>query len=244
MEVHVFEIFGLSNKIYSNHNSTLLEIVNDLNQLTNFYKDDLVSLTLNNVIIKIKNIINENKKNTKLIRNSITRLYYQINKKSKEFQINANKNQELIYESGRYIGQVLNGKREGKGIYYLYNGERYDGDWKNDKKEGKGIYYFSEGYIYKGDFKNDYCEGKGVEYYSNGDLYEGDFRKDKREGKGIYYYNNGDRYEGDWRNDLREGKGVMYYINGDREMGNYFDDNKIGKHALIEKNGEVFFYIY
>ena len=43
----------------------------------------------------------------------------------------------------RYIGQVVNGLREGKGIYYWNNGDRYEGEWKNGKMEGKGIYYYN-----------------------------------------------------------------------------------------------------
>ena len=33
-------MFNLSNKIYSNNNNLLLEIINDLNQLMNYYKDN------------------------------------------------------------------------------------------------------------------------------------------------------------------------------------------------------------
>ena len=49
------------------------------------------------------------------------------------------KNQEIEYDDGKYIGQVLNGLREGKGIIYWNNGDRLECDWRNDKAEGKGI---------------------------------------------------------------------------------------------------------
>ena len=80
---------------------------------------------INNIIIKIKmnnNFINDNKKNNNDIIN----------------------NQEIKYNDGKYIGQVLNGLREGKGIMYYNNGNRYEGYWRNNKKEGKGIYYNKE----------------------------------------------------------------------------------------------------
>ena len=62
--------------------------------------------------------------------------------------------QELKLENGRYVGQVLNGLREGKGIYYVNNGDRYEGEWKND------IEYFQNGDIYEGEHRNGQPEGK------------------------------------------------------------------------------------
>ena len=69
-------IFNLNNKIYSNNNNILLEIVNDLHQLMNYSKDNLIIKTLGNIINKINYIINENKKNLELIRNDINKLYH------------------------------------------------------------------------------------------------------------------------------------------------------------------------
>ena len=60
-------MFNLNNKIYSNNNNLLLEIINDLNQLKNYYKDNLSIKILGNVINKINYIINENKKNLELL---------------------------------------------------------------------------------------------------------------------------------------------------------------------------------
>ena len=213
MEQNIFNY----DKIYSNNNNILLEIVNNLQQLMNYSKDDLIIKTLGNIIIKMNCIINENNKNLEMIRNDINKIYNHMDKKFDELNFN-NKinNQELQRKDGKYIGQVINGKAEGKGICYFINGDRYEGDCKNDKREGKRIYY-----------------------YNNGDRYEGDYRNGKKEGKGIYYYNNGDRYEGDYRNDKREGKGIYYYNNGERRMGDYYNDKPIGKHAVLTKNGEV-----
>ena len=66
-----------------------------------------------------------------------------MNKRFDELKIN-NKinNQEIKFEDGRYVGQVVNGKAEGKGILYFNNGAKYEGDWRNNVPEGKGILYF------------------------------------------------------------------------------------------------------
>ena len=136
-------MFNLNNKIYSNNNNLLLEIINDLNQVINNSKEDLSIKILGNVINKINYIINENKKNLQLLRNDISSLCNQINKRFDKLEIN-NKinNQELKFSNGKYIGEVVNGIKEGKGIIYWNNGDRYEGEWRNDRMDGKGIYYF------------------------------------------------------------------------------------------------------
>ena len=130
-------MFNLNNKIYSNNNNLLLEIINDLNQVINNSKEDLSIKILGNVINKINYIINENKKNLQLLRNEISSLCNQINKRFDKLEINNINKQELKINNGKYIGQIVNGLREGKGIMYWNEGDIYDGEWKNDKAEGK-----------------------------------------------------------------------------------------------------------
>ena len=94
------DIFNLNNKIYSNNNNILLGIINDLQQIINNSKDNTIIKILSNIIIKMNNIINENKKNTELIRNEIYKLYEQMNKQFNELKINNNillTNQEIKY---------------------------------------------------------------------------------------------------------------------------------------------------
>ena len=57
------DIFNLNNKIYSNNNNNiLLGIINDLQQIINYSKDNKIINRLGDIIIKMNNIINENKK--------------------------------------------------------------------------------------------------------------------------------------------------------------------------------------
>ena len=55
-------LLNLNNKIYSNNNNIMLEIINELNQLRNYSQDNLIISKLGNIINKINIIINENKK--------------------------------------------------------------------------------------------------------------------------------------------------------------------------------------
>ena len=138
-----------------------------------------------------------NKKNVELIRNDISSLYNQINKRFDELNNINLKNQEIKYNDGsNYIGQAINGKANGKGNFYGINGDRYEGDWRNGKQEGKGIYYFN------------------TEPWK-GDRYEGDWRNDKKDGKGIFYLPNGDRRVGDFANGREIGLHVTITRNGE-----------------------------
>ena len=172
------DILNLNNKTYSNNNNILIEIINDINQLMNSIHDNIIIKRLGDIINKINYIVNENKKNFELIRNDISLLEKKMNKRFDELKINNTNNkinnQELKFKDGRYIGEVVNGLAEGKGIFYGFSGNRYEGEWRNDKKEGKGIFYWNADPW-------------------KGDRYEGDFRNDKYEGKGIYYYHDGRR---------------------------------------------------
>ena len=73
-------LFNLNNKIYSNNNNLLAEIINDLNQLMNQSKDELIIKTLGIIINKMNNIIEENKKNLDLIREDINKLHIKFDK--------------------------------------------------------------------------------------------------------------------------------------------------------------------
>ena len=168
-------IFNSNQKLYSNNNNILIEIVNDLQQLMNNSKDNLIIQALGGIINKMNYIIKENQKNLELIRKEISTSYNKLNNKIDKLKIN----QEIDFKDGKYTGETINGKAEGKGIKYYKNGDKYEGDWKNGLREGKGIDYFNNGNIYEGDFKNDCFEGKGIFYYNNGDRRMGDYSKDK-----------------------------------------------------------------
>ena len=138
------DTFTLNNQTYSNNNNILLGIINELQQIVDSSHENLTIKRISDVIIKMNFIINENKKNMGLIMNQFTKLENQMQQLSKKFDINnINNQQELKCENGRYVGQVVNGLREGKGIYYINNGDRYEGEWRNDKRDGKGIEYIS-----------------------------------------------------------------------------------------------------
>ena len=127
-----------------------------------------------------------------------------------------------------YTGEVVNGKRHGKGRITWPSGDIYEGDWKDDKCTGKGKYTWPNGDVYEGDFVADKFTGKGKKVWANGDIYEGDWKGDKRTGKGKYTWPNGNVYEGDWRDDKRTGTGTYTYADGRIKSGRWKDGKFLG----------------
>ena len=139
----------------------------------------------------------------------------------------------------KYEGQIINGKKEGKGKFIYKNGCIYEGYFKNDKKEGNGIFYYTNGDRYKGLFKDGFYQGNGIFYFNNGDRYEGEFDKNSYSGNGKYHYHNGDVFEGLWKNDKKNGKGIYIYLNGNKIIGNYKDGKPIGTHIKYSNEGKM-----
>lgn len=59
-----------------------------------------------------------------------------------------------IKEGDIYIGQIINKKMVGKGLYHYSNGDIYIGDFENNTFNGFGVYCFSNGERYEGNFRN------------------------------------------------------------------------------------------
>ena len=220
------EMNGLNNQKYSNNNELMLDVVNRLENIIKDINDNIIITKIKDIIILINKAINN--------KEQISKDIHQLNN-----DINNNISIQNYFSGERYEGELKNGKREGKGVFYFKDRSRYEGNWKNGVKEGKGTYYYSDGKKYEGDWKNDKMEGTGIIYFNSGSRYEGDCINDFMEGKGIFFYNNGDRYEGDFKNDKREGKGIYYYCNGNREIGDYKNDQRIGKHVTLTNDGQV-----
>lgn len=100
-----------------------------------------------------------------------------------------------------YEGNMLDGKKNGKGIYIQTNGDRYEGDFVDDKRSGKGILTWTNGNRYEGDFVDGKRTGKGILTWSNGDRYDGEFVNDKQHGHGTYMYYDGRIVSGQFEND-------------------------------------------
>ena len=92
--------------------------------------------------------------------------------------------------TGRYKGEIVNGKPNGQGTFINIEGHKYVGEWKDGLPNGQGTYTFSDGRKYVGEFKDGLPNGKGTQTYSNGRKYVGEF-KDGNRWNGTSYNKNG-----------------------------------------------------
>ena len=152
-----------------------LEKIDEIILINNNIKDTIngIKFTIDNIIKLSKdNNISFQLKNINIIVNTINEDINKNNEKLKKLLNENNEvlNKEIKYDDGRYVGQVVNGKMEGKGIRYWNDGDRYEGDFKNDIAEGKGIYYSNNGNRIMGDYYNDKAIGKHVTLTKNGEI--------------------------------------------------------------------------
>jgi len=106
-----------------------------------------------------------------------------------------------------YEGEMIDGKRHGKGRQIWNNGTIYEGEFYDDKAKGKGKLIHREGDFYEGEWENDKANGHGTYVNINGAKYEGEWKDDKQHGKGIETWPDGSRYEGEYEMGRKSGKG-------------------------------------
>ncbi len=164
---------------------------------------------------------------------------------------------------GVYVGDLVNQKKEGKGVFACNDRRIFDGNWKNDKKDGPGTLRFEDGRIFKGKWSNDLMEpvaeirfpdrntyqgeiknfkmhGKGVFKFAAGDSYDGNWNEGLREGFGKYLWEDGAKYEGNWLKGKRDGQGTMTYSDGNIYNGEWKNSLREGKGILLMKNGNKY----
>ncbi|MBF0426980.1 MAG: SUMF1/EgtB/PvdO family nonheme iron enzyme [Magnetococcales bacterium] len=90
------------------------------------------------------------------------------------------------------------------------SGGRYEGELLNGKRHGKGTFTWPDGASYTGDYRQDERTGAGVFTWPNGSRYEGQFVAGKRHGKGTFIWPDGARYVGEYQNGQRHGQGTFF----------------------------------
>jgi hypothetical protein len=78
------------------------------------------------------------------------------------------------------------------------NGGKYIGEFINDKPEGRGVASYSSGAKYIGEFIGGFRNGEGTYYYPNGNVYRGQWQRGKRNGEGVLSLASGGTKKGIW----------------------------------------------
>lgn len=151
-------------------------------------------------------------------------------------------NGKCVFGKCKYFGELVNGKRHGKGRMEFENYDSYEGEWVDGKMEGKGVYLFwdmeKDEYTeqYDGGFKNNVREGVGKMTYANLDIYIGEWKNDQRSGNGVLICSDGRFFHGQWNDDKIE-RGRYRMNNGDIYDGEIRDGmfNGCGKYYWLEE---------
>ncbi|MBP0017617.1 MAG: hypothetical protein J7647_08670 [Cyanobacteria bacterium SBLK] len=130
------------------------------------------------------------------------------------------------YEDGYYRGQILNGLRHGRGLFYFRDRENAEADINvpevGTKLNEAEVTVFavplpSGNYVdvYEGDFRNGFPNGRGSFIYGNDMRYDGEVKDGLPHGTGLFIYGSeGEysyRYYGQVAEGLANGRGSFVY---------------------------------
>lgn len=62
----------------------------------------------------------------------------------------------------RYVGEVQEGQRHGRGTLYYADGSMYEGTWRHGRKDGQGVHVSYDVAVWAGTWVDD-CPGEGVD---------------------------------------------------------------------------------
>ena len=138
-----------------------------------------------------------------------------------------------VYDNGKYEGDLVEGIREGNGIYTWNDGHVYMGEWKNGERNGPGGMTYPNGDVYEGFWLNNKRNGKGkLIRKDDGTIFKGEWNDNKLVNEIEVTYLNGDVYCGELENWKRHGKGRLTHPIGypglHYEDGTWENDNFVG----------------
>lgn len=101
-----------------------------------------------------------------------------------------------------YVGDIKNGKANGRGVALFSSGSRYLGEWRDNTKHGIGEFHWLDGASYEGEYEADERSGRGTYHFPDGEVFVGEWEDDLRNGEGIFYDKEGEVItKGIWKDD-------------------------------------------
>eukprot|EP00535_Pseudo-nitzschia_heimii_P008612 CAMPEP_0197177120 /NCGR_PEP_ID=MMETSP1423-20130617/2839_1 /TAXON_ID=476441 /ORGANISM="Pseudo-nitzschia heimii, Strain UNC1101" /LENGTH=1107 /DNA_ID=CAMNT_0042626619 /DNA_START=55 /DNA_END=3378 /DNA_ORIENTATION=+ len=147
-----------------------------------------------------------------------------------------------------YEGEMVDSKREGRGVCLYTDGNMYEGEWKRNKEHGYGKLMSSDRkkIIYEGEWERGRMQGTGTYYYISshpdqlGPRYVGEFRENLRNGIGRYFLPDGSVYDGQWRDGVMNGLGVFTWPDNSMYDGVWKDGKRNGQGLMKKADGFVY----
>ena len=144
--------------------------------------------------------------------------------------------QRLTSDDGAsYVGQAVDGKRQGLGVAELKDGDRQAGEWKDDLLNGLGIERLADGARYEGQWRAGQSTGLGLREKPGADREEGNFVGGRLDGAGTRrtLVDPNVVQAGDWHAGSLDGPGVETLANGERYEGGFRGGRRHGYGQVI-----------
>lgn len=136
-----------------------------------------------------------------------------------------------------YRGQIVDGRRHGRGALLLPDGTRYEAEWRNDKRHGEGTELCPDGTRFNGNYVNGFRSGHGVMTWPEGSKYMGQFEHDKANGEGTLLRTDGSVYKGHFSEDSMSGEGCMRWTDGGEYLGQFVANRRDGRGKMLWVTG-------
>ncbi|CAH0186815.1 MORN repeat-containing protein [Roseomonas sp. CECT 9278] len=147
-------------------------------------------------------------------------------------------------QTQRYVGDMRQGWRQGRGRWEHVGGDVYEGEFANDRLNGQGNVRFANGGTLTGRFVDNRLSGHGVNVGADGGRYEGGFLNGRQSGAGTLVLPDGQRYTGNWANGEKNGYGVQVWPRGSRYEGNWVNGVADGWGAYSDPSQNIAFRAY
>jgi serine/threonine protein kinase len=135
-----------------------------------------------------------------------------------------------------YVGQLVDGRRNGLGVVELPSGERQAGEWKDDRLNGLAVLSLPDGRRYEGEWKMQVRDGYGILQLGEGDQVAGEQGPNAVNGYAVWRSRDGTERFGQWRDGKLEGPGVEI-VGGAKYEGEFRSGVQHGKGMLVQSDG-------
>lgn len=114
---------------------------------------------------------------------------------------------EECVHGARFLGEHIDSKKEGSGVFEWQDQSKYYGQWENGCINGFGHYIGKDGREFKGRWRNAKIHGCGRYDWPDGRSYSGQYEDDQKHGFGIFKWNDGLTFAGYWKDGKQHGQG-------------------------------------
>jgi len=149
--------------------------------------------------------------------------------------------ERLSYGGGAsYVGQVVDGKRQGLGVAELPNGERQAGEWQDDRLNGLGTVRLADDTRYEGQWRDGQSTGLGVREKPGAERAEGNFEGGRLEGLAVRRTLGAANVQaGAFHGDVLDGPGVERVGDRERYEGGFRGGKRNGYGQVTDADGKV-----